>query len=129
RVNNLFSNVDNNVSRDDVEIFVEEGEKQGIFTAVESMIVRNLMVFRETSVEAVFKHRTEIFALADTLTLEEAIKIILTKPYSRIPIYHHDKDHIVGFITLRDLLSMMMDGKKDYTKKLSEFPLKNIAKV
>ena len=59
------------------------------------MIVKNLMVFRETSVEAVFKHRTEIFALADNLTLEESIKIILKNPYSRIPIYHNDKDHII----------------------------------
>jgi putative hemolysin len=59
------------------------------------MIVKNLMVFRETSVEAVFKHRTEIFALSDTLVLEEAIKIVLTNPYSRIPIYHQDKDHII----------------------------------
>jgi len=95
RVNSLFKEGDTNVSRDDVEIFVEEGERQGIFTAVESMILKNLMVFRETSVEAVFKHRTEIFALSDTLTLEEAIKIILTKPYSRIPIYHNDKDHVI----------------------------------
>lgn len=128
RVNGLFKQVDTGVSRDDVEIFVEEGEKQGIFTSVESMIVRNLMVFRETSVEAVFKHRTEIFALSDTLFLEDAIKIVLTKPYSRIPIYHDDKDHIVWIITLRDLLSMMHDSK-NHTKRLQEFTLKTIAKV
>lgn len=128
RVNNLFSNVEEHVSRDDVEIFVEEWEKQGIFTAVESMIIRNLMVFRETSVEAVFKHRTEIFALSDTLTLQEAIKIVLTKPYSRIPIYHQDKDHIIWLLTLRDLLHIMHD-QHSQNKKLREFEVKSIAKV
>lgn len=92
------------------------------------MIVKNLMVFRETSVEAVFKHRTEIFALADTLTLSDTIKIVLSKPYSRIPIYHQDKDHIIGLLTIRDLLSLMSDPS-NHTKQLKEFQLKSIAKV
>jgi putative hemolysin len=127
-VNSLFNEWESGVSRDDVEIFVEEWEKQGIFTLVESMIVKNLMVFRETSVEAVFKHRTEIFALADNITLEESIKIILKNPYSRIPIYHTDKDHIIWLITLRDLVWMMHDTN-NHTKQLREFPLKSIAKV
>lgn len=128
RVNSLFKEWDSGVSRDDVEIFVEEWEKQGIFTMIESMIVKNLMVFRETSVEAVFKHRTEIFALADNLSLEESIKIILKNPYSRIPIYNNDKDHIIWLITLRDLVGMMHDNN-NHSKLLRELPLKNIAKV
>ena len=127
-LNNLFHQDDAHVSRDDVEIFVEEGEKQGIFSPVESMIVRNLMVFRETSVEAVFKHRTEIFALSDALSIEQTIKQVLQKPYTRIPIYHNDKDHIIWMITLRDLLDMTQDGQ-NFTKTLKQFPLKSIAKV
>lgn len=128
RVNSLFTSPESWVSRDDVEIFVEEWENQWIFSPVESLIIKNLMVFRETSVEAVFKHRTEIFALADNLTLEESIKIILKNPYSRIPIYNNDKDHIIWLITIRDLVGMMNDTN-NHSKQLREFPLKSIAKV
>lgn len=127
-INKLFRHEVTGVTKDDVEIFVEEGEKQGLFTDIESMIVRNLMDFRETSVDAVFRHRTEIFALDQSLTLREAIEETLARPHSRIPIYDRDKDHIVGLLTLRDLLTISYD-ESNMSCSLSDFPIKEIAKV
>jgi CBS domain containing-hemolysin-like protein len=127
-INKLFRHEATGVTKDDVEIFVEEGEKQGLFTDIESMIVRNLMDFRETSVDAVFRHRTEIFALNQSLTLREAIEETLARPHSRIPIYAGDKDNIVGLLTLRDLLTISYD-ESNMERSLSVFPIKEIAKV
>jgi putative hemolysin len=65
------------VSRDDVEIFVEEGETHGIFNETESMIIKNFIDFRDISVDAIFTHRTEMFALSQDITLKDAINKII----------------------------------------------------
>lgn len=127
-INKLFRQEVTWVTKDDVEIFVEEGEKQWLFTDIESMIVRNLMDFRETSVDAVFRHRTEIFALDQSLTLREAIEETLAHPHSRIPIYANDKDTIIGLLTMRDLLTISYD-EDNMNRPLHHFPIKEIAKV
>ena len=127
-INRLSKSDAEKVSRDDVEIFVEDGEKQGIFTEVESLIVKNLMDFRETSVDAVFRHRTEIFALSAWCELGEAIEEVLANPHSRIPIYQWDKDNIVGILTLRDILRLAYD-EENKTKPLYSFSLNEVAKV
>lgn len=127
-INKLFRQEITWVTKDDVEIFVEEGERQWLFSDLESMIVRNLMDFRETSVDAVFRHRTEIFALDASLTLGEAIEQTLSRPHSRIPLYQWDKDNMIGLITLRDLLRLAYD-QKNMNRRLNQFAITEVAKV
>jgi CBS domain containing-hemolysin-like protein len=59
------------------------------------MIIKNFLEFNERGVESVLRHRTEVFALPADVTLKDAIKKVLEKPYSRIPIFEGDKDNII----------------------------------
>ncbi len=127
-LNKLFSSDEDKVSKEDIEVFIEDWQKQGIFSQTESDIIKNMLEFRDRWVESILKHRTEIFALPAEITLEDAIKKVLDKPYSRIPIYEGDKDNIVGILTLRDFLKLSQD-KTNLTKKLLELPLKPVFKV
>ncbi len=127
KIRKLAKTKEEKVSKEDVEIFVEEWEKQWIFSDIESLIVKNLMDFRETSVEAVFKHRTEIFAIDWQSTLQDSITQILKKPYSRIPVYEWDKDNIIGLVTLRDMLTRL--NEYDETTTIKILPIKEISKV
>lgn len=124
----FFTPMDDNVSRDDVEIFVEEGEQHGIFNNIESMIIKNFIDFRDISVDAIFTHRTEVFALPDDMLLHDAILEIAQHSFSRIPIYHTDKDNIIGMLTIRDALSWFRIADNHH-KPLSEFPIKEAGKV
>ncbi len=103
---------DEKVSREDVETFVNEGKKQWIFSSVESMIIKNLFTFNERSVDTSIKHRTEMFALSSDIQLKDAIKKVLQLPYSRVPVFEHDKDNIIGIINIRDLLSYCSETQK-----------------
>lgn len=116
------------VSREDVEVFVEEWKKAEIFSNTEALIIHNFLEFTQRDVESVFQHRKNVFALSEDILLEEAIQLILEKPYSRIPLYRNDKDHIVALITLRDILKFSQD-QANYKKTLKSFHLKPVAKV
>jgi len=48
--------------------------------------------------------RMDMFALSDTLTLEEILPLILEQGYSRIPVYHEKRDNIKGILYTKDLL-------------------------
>ena len=86
------------------------------------------MDFRQTSVESVSRHRIEIFALDQEETIQDAVAKVLHKPYSRIPIYQKNKDHIIGIITIRDLLQIASDSNNTL-KKIKDFQISTIAKV
>lgn len=116
------------VSKEDVDIFMEEGKKQGIFSSTESMIIHNLLEFHERQVESVFTHRTEVFALSQEQTLKYAVEKMLATPHSRIPMYKTDKDDIVGLITIREALRLYT-RKENHDKPLSAFPFHQIKKV
>jgi len=119
---------DNTVSKEDVDIFVDEWMKAGIFTKTESLIIHNFLEFSDRDVESVFQHRTSMIAVSEMLSLEQARDEILDNTYSRLPIYREDKDQIVWLITLRDILELTQKPE-NLKRTLKSFNLKNIAKV
>lgn len=127
-LNSLLGSQEEKVSKEDVEIFVEEGQKQGIFSNTESLIIHNLLEFHERQVESVFTHRTDIFALSQQETLSMAVEKILVSPHSRIPLFETDKDNIVWLITLREALRLYVDTS-NHNKKLAIFPVHEVKKV
>lgn len=116
------------VSRDDVEIFVDEWKKQWIFNTQEYLIIKNLLDFEERNVESIVKHRTDLFALSDETILKDTIDLILKQPYSRIPIFNWDKDNILWILTLRDIFNLSLD-KANLDKKLKDFKLRWVHKI
>lgn len=116
------------VSRDDIEVFVEEWRKQWIFSSQEALIVHNFLEFREREVESVLTHRTEVFALSDSVLLSEAIDAINEEKHSRIPLYEGDKDNIIGMLTIREALRLSSQPE-NMNKPLKEFGLNIVAKV
>lgn len=116
------------VSRDDIEIFVNEWKQQELFSQTEALIIHNFLEFRDRSVESIFQHRTNIFALNELTTLDDAVHQVLENPYTRIPIYQWDKDHIVWVLTLRELLKLYKE-KSNHLQSLRSFGFKQVNKV
>lgn len=116
------------VSKEDVEIFMEEWKKQWIFSSTESLIIHNLLEFRERQVDSVFTHRTDIFAVSEDKTLHEAVIEMLSTPHSRIPLFNQDKDNIVWLVTIREALRLYTKVE-NHTKTLKDFHFNTIMKV
>lgn len=116
------------VSRADIEIFVNEWKQQKLFSQTEALIIHNFLEFRDRSVESILQHRTNIFALNEWITLNEAVHNVLENPYTRIPIYQWDKDHIVWVITIRELLKLYKE-KSNHLQSLRSFGFRQVNKV
>jgi putative hemolysin len=96
---------------------VQIGYKEGILDRSELDLVESFCDFREKQAEEVMNPRTEITGvdvsrrisdlLADNALMDESSAAAL------LPAYDHDLDHLVGYITFRDLLPYKFMFKTD----------------
>lgn len=70
----------------------------------EQRILEGIVNFGNTDTREVMCPRMDMFALSDTMTLEEILPQILEQGYSRIPVYHEKRDNIKGILYTKDLL-------------------------
>ncbi len=91
-------------------------------TSDEQRMLEGIVNFGNTDTREVMCPRIDIFALSDQMSLEEIIPLILSKGFSRIPVYSEKKDNIKGILYTKDLLPHL--NKSDYQwQKLLKTPL------
>jgi putative hemolysin len=74
-------------------------------TKEEQKILEGIVNFGNTEVTQIMCPRVDMFALSDTLSMQEVLPKIIENGYSRIPVYKEKLDHIVGVIYTKDLLA------------------------
>ena len=91
-------------------------------TSDEQRMLEGIVNFGNTDTREVMCPRIDIFALSDQMGLKEIIPLILSKGFSRIPVYSEKKDNIKGILYTKDLLPHL--NKSDYQwQKLLKTPL------
>lgn len=102
-------------SRDEFIAMALVGEKSGHIHDNESRIIRNLFRFGSLKVTAIMTPRTVVSALPEDLRVMEALKHITQTPFSRLPLYTIDIDHITGFVLRDDVLLKKAQERSDET--------------
>ena len=87
-----------------VDALIEAGEEEGIVEESNRDLVRSAVEFGGKVVREVMTPRPEMFAVPGILTIEEFLRMLETKPYSRVPVYEGTLDHITGIVFAHDLL-------------------------
>ena len=87
-------------------------------TLDEQRILEGIVNFGNTDTREVMCPRMDMFALSDTLTVEEIIPIILEQGFSRIPVFTEKKDTIKGILYVKDLLPNIHQKNYEWQKLL-----------
>jgi CBS domain containing-hemolysin-like protein len=81
------------------------GRSQGVVDRFEGEVLRGLFKVMHLSVQNIMTPRTEVFMLSSDLRLADALSIIKSKGFSRIPIFAgEERDSIVGLLYVKDIL-------------------------
>lgn len=83
------------------------------FAEPERALVVDVFQANDRLVAEVMRHRSDMMALEASVTVEDILGEIATRPYSRYPVYRGSTDHIIGFIHVRDLLVRAAAGEGD----------------
>ena len=106
------------VTEEEILTLVEEAAEDGSINESESELIKSAIEFGDLEVIDIFTPRVDIIALPKDATYEDIDNAFSGNPFSRLPIYDEDIDHIVGIIYYKDF----------YQAEEQNFKLENIIK-
>jgi putative hemolysin len=99
------------ISEDEVKYLIREGRKTGVFEPSEEDLIHSVFKFTDTVVKEVMVPRTEIVAVEAGTGLDEILRLMDEKGFSRLPVYSETIDNIIGVVYLKDILPLHMANK------------------
>ena len=106
-------------TEEEIRLLMEESHRQGLIDDTEVDFVDNVFDFTDLNVREIMTPRTDMVCLYIEDTMDENLHIILEEQLTRYPICHEDKDHIVGFLHVKDLMRVMAEGRKPNLRRLA----------
>jgi CBS domain containing-hemolysin-like protein len=97
-------------TEEELRMILSESYKSGEINQSEYKYVNNIFEFNDRIAKEIMVPRTEIVGFEKDLIIEEFISTATEENYTRYPIYEGDKDHIVGMINMKEVLT-------DFVKK------------
>ncbi|MDO7904862.1 hemolysin family protein [Paenibacillus sp. JX-17] len=104
RMEPITENDESAHTEEEIRVLMKESNKSGLIDNTELALVDNIFDFAATTAREIMIPRTEMICLYGTLSKEENLEIATESMRTRYPICAEDKDHIIGFIHIKDLL-------------------------
>lgn len=91
-------------TEEEIRILMKQSNQSGLIDNTELALVDNIFDFTETTAREIRIPRTEMVCLYANLSFEENKAIAISEMHTRYPVCDPDKDNIVGFVHIKDLL-------------------------
>ncbi|MEK4511145.1 MULTISPECIES: hemolysin family protein [Paenibacillus] len=98
------SGLDSLHTEEEIRIMMKESSESGLIDSAEMSLVDNIFEFGDTTAREIMIPRTEMICLYTRHSLDENLEIALEGTRTRYPVCNHDKDHIIGFLHIKDLI-------------------------
>ncbi len=91
-------------TEEEIRILMKESHKSGLIDNTELTLVDNIFDFADTNAREIMIPRTEMICLYGNMSFAENKEIALREMHTRYPVCETDKDSIIGFVHIKDLL-------------------------
>ena len=92
-------------TEEELRLLLSDSFKSGEINKNELQFVNNVFEFDDRIAREIMVPRTEIIGFEVNATLEEVMTKVSEERYTRYPIYETDRDNIIGFLNIKDLLT------------------------
>jgi CBS domain containing-hemolysin-like protein len=92
------------ITSDEIHDFIEASEEEGLVNEEESEMIRSIFSLGTTVVREIMVPRTDMACVSVEADIREVLDTIINCGHSRIPVYEHTVDNIIGLIYAKDLL-------------------------
>ncbi|UQZ84815.1 Magnesium and cobalt efflux protein CorC [Paenibacillus konkukensis] len=122
-------------TEEEIRVLMKESHKNGLIDNTELTLVDNIFEFTETNAREIMIPRTDMGCLYVQLSFEENMKIALDEMRTRYPVCDPDKDNIIGFVHIKDLLKANANSTdirkiiRPITKVPESMPISNLLKL
>lgn len=106
------------VSRAEMSAMADLGEREGVFQATESRMLKSMVHFRQIRVEGIMTPRTVIVMVDENLSINDLFKLPQFEKVTRIPVFKDNRDEITGYVHKHEVLTLL--AKDQHHIKLKE---------
>lgn len=109
-------------TEEEIRVLMKESSESGLIDSTEMSLVDNIFEFAETTAREIMIPRTEMICLFTQHSLDENLEIALEGMRTRYPVCNQDKDHIIGFIHIKDLIRSNTHDYRDLLRPIMAVP-------
>ncbi|MBM7453694.1 putative hemolysin [Acholeplasma morum] len=121
-----FERKEERITRAEMKALLKNSRNDGVIDSDEFNMMRGVLSLDSKVVKEIMVPRVDAFMINILDNIDYNIKRIIDESYSRIPIYENEKDNILGFVTIKDVLLNIDKLKK---KEISLLDIKRNAIV
>lgn len=104
-------------SEDEIRCIVEESHRGGKLSALENLLIKNSFDFFDRMTQEIMIPRSEMTVLYYGDSMEHLRNKIASSHHTCYPICVEDKDHIIGYVHVKDFLELI-DAKDQNVKRI-----------
>jgi len=116
----MFGDASEPSLREQIEEVIDEADEEAVdaqhagdasdLSSVEREMLRNMLHFGERTVDDVAVPRSDIVAISDNASFDQAIAVFAEADHSRLPVYRSSLDEVVGMLHVKDLFGILARG-------------------
>ncbi|MDP4169648.1 MAG: hemolysin family protein [Bacillota bacterium] len=108
-------------SEEELRIILSESYKSGEINQSEFKYVNKIFEFDNRIAKEIMVPRTEIVSLSKDDTLETFLEVLREEEFTRYPIIDGDKDHIIGLVNIKEMMTDLIGNEKLSTQTLERY--------
>ncbi|GAA2710306.1 hemolysin family protein [Aeromicrobium ponti] len=108
-------------SEEELRIILSESYESGEINQSEFKYVNKIFEFDNRIAKEIMVPRTEIVSLSKDDTLENFLQIVQEEKFTRYPIIDGDKDHIIGMVNIKEVMTDLIMNRELSSSTLESY--------
>ncbi|AMW99427.1 hemolysin family protein [Rummeliibacillus stabekisii] len=108
-------------SEEELRMILSDSYKSGEINPSEYKLVNRIFEFDERIAKEIMVPRTEMIGFNKETTLNNVFELMNEEQYTRYPVMDGDKDHVIGIVNMKHLLSAIVMDATNGQKTVEEY--------
>ncbi|MFZ7945343.1 MULTISPECIES: hemolysin family protein [Bacillaceae] len=108
-------------TEEELRIILSESYKSGEINQSEFKYVNKIFEFDNRIAKEIMVPRTELVSLSKDDSLETFLQVLREEKFTRYPVIDGDKDHIIGLINIKEVMTDLIGNEKPTTQTLESY--------
>ena len=93
-------------SAEELKLVISASRRHGQLNSFEEKAIQHMLDLRDYLVREIMVPRSEIVSVPVDATMDDVLKVMNERQFSRLPVYDDKPEHIIGIIHYKDMLSL-----------------------
>jgi CBS domain containing-hemolysin-like protein len=111
-INRAEGSSDHHYSPEELALIIDESEEGGQLRAEAGQMLRELFAFSDTSAREAMVPRVRVTGIEIGSAPDDVRRIAMVSGHTRYPVFDGDLDHIVGYIHIKELVTLVEGGRR-----------------